>query len=92
MTRKTAFFEGWAWVKFNNLGLAPGTNLTFYISVANGFKLKVRKFQGLISTLAEVTGEKVVGGDHSAPVKPILNGPKGLSLILSLFTLFKILS
>ena len=34
LTRKTAFFEGWSWLKFKNLGLALGTNLKFYTSVA----------------------------------------------------------
>ena len=62
MTRKTTFFEGWSWFKFNNLGLALGTNLKFYISVAKGLKLKVRNFWGLISTFVGVTGEKLVGG------------------------------
>ena len=32
LTRKTAFFEGWSWFKFNNLELALGTNLKFYIT------------------------------------------------------------
>ena len=62
LTRKTAFFERWSWFKFNNLGLALGTNLTFYTSLAKGLKLKVKKFLGLIPTFAEVTGEKLVGG------------------------------
>ena len=62
MTRKTTFFEGWSWFKFNNLGLTLGTNLKFYTSVAKGLKLKVRKFWGLIPTFVEVTGEKLVGG------------------------------
>ena len=62
MTRKTAFFEGWSWFKFNNFGMALGTNLKFYTSVANGLKLKGRKFCGLIPTFVEVTGEKLVGG------------------------------
>ena len=44
MTRKTAFFEGWSWFKFNNLGVALGTNLKFYTSLSKGSKLKVRKF------------------------------------------------
>ena len=57
-----AFFKGWSWFKFNNLGLALGTNLKFYTSVAKGLKLKVRKFWGLIPTFLEVTGEKLVGG------------------------------
>ena len=60
LTRNTAFFEGWSWFKFNNLGLAVGTNLKFYTSVAKRLKLKVRKFLGLIPTFLEVTGEKPV--------------------------------
>ena len=60
MTRKTAFFEGWSWSKFNNLGLALGTNLKFYTNVAKGLKLKVRKFWGLIPTFAKVTEERLV--------------------------------
>ena len=35
--------------------------LKFYIGVAKGFKLKVRKFYRLIPTFVEVTGEKQVG-------------------------------
>ena len=59
LTRKTTFFEGWCWFKFNHLGLALGTNLKFYTSLAKGLKLKVRKFWSLISTFVEVTGEKL---------------------------------
>ena len=62
LTRKTAFFEGWSWFKFNNLELALGTNLKFYTSLAKGLKLKVRKFSGLIPTFVEVTEEKLVRG------------------------------
>ena len=76
MTRKTAFFEGWSWFKFNNLGLALGTNLKFYTSLLKGLKLKVRKFWGLIHTLVEVTEEKLVGGGLFAPLPPILNRVK----------------
>ena len=61
MTRKIAFFEGWSWFKFNNLGLALGTNLKFCTNVAKGLKLKVRKFCGPNSTFVRVTGEKLVG-------------------------------
>ena len=75
MTRKTAFFEGWSWFKFNNLGLALGTK--FCTSVAKGLKLKVRKFLGPTPTFVEVTGEKLVGGAFSAP--PILNSVKYLT-------------
>ena len=74
MTRKTSFFDGWSWFKFNNLGLALGTNLKFYASVTKGLKLKVRKFWGLIPTFVEVTGEKLVGKGLFAP--PILNRVK----------------
>ena len=62
MTRKTTFFEGWSWFKFNNLGLALGRNLKFYTSLSKGLRLKVRKFWGLILTFVEVTGEKLVRG------------------------------
>ena len=74
MTRKTTFFEGCSWFRFNNLGLAIGKNLKFYTSVENGLKLKVRKFWGLIPTFVEVTAEKLVGGDLFA--LPILNRVK----------------
>ena len=67
LTGKTAFFEGWSWFKFNNLGLALGTNLKFYTSVAKGLKLKVWKFWGLISMFVEVSGEKQVGGLFGPP-------------------------
>ena len=30
------FFEVWSWLKFNNLGLALGTNLKFYSSETKG--------------------------------------------------------
>ena len=62
LTRITTFFEGWSWFKFNNLGLTLGTTLNFYNSVANGLKLKVRKFWGLIPTFVEVTWKKLVEG------------------------------
>ena len=60
LTKKTAFFEGLSRFKFNNLGLALGTNLKFYDSVANGLKLKVRNFGMLVPTFVEVTGKKLV--------------------------------
>ena len=69
MTRKIAFFEGWSWFKFNNLGLALGTNLKFCTSVAKGFKLKVWKFWGPNPTFVEVTGENP---------PPILNRVKSI--------------
>ena len=34
--------------------------LKFYTGVAKGFKLKSRKFHGLISIFKEVTGEELV--------------------------------
>ena len=36
--------------------------LKFYVSVAKGLKLKVRKFWELILTFVEVTGDKLIGG------------------------------
>ena len=59
MTRKTAFFEGWSWFKFNNFGLTVGANLKFYTSVAKGLKLKVRKFLGLNPTFVGITEQKL---------------------------------
>ena len=61
LTRKTAFFEGLSSFKFNNLGLALGTNLTFYTSVAKALKLKVRKFWRVNPTFVEVTRKRLVG-------------------------------
>ena len=51
--QKNNFFEGCSWLKFNNLKLALGKALEFYTSVANGLKLKVRKFWDLIVTCVE---------------------------------------
>ena len=36
--------------------------LKFYMNVAKGLKLKVRKLQGLIFTFVEAAGEKLVRG------------------------------
>ena len=66
-TRKTSFFEGWSWFKLNNLGLALGTDLKFYSSVAKKLKLKVRKCWDLIPTFVEVTGKKLVRGTFLPP-------------------------
>ena len=63
LTRKTAFFEVWSWFKFNNFGLALGTNLK--TSKAEKLKLKVRKF------LASYTGK--TGKWDLFAVTPILN-------------------
>ena len=76
MTRKTTFYESWSWFKFNNLGLALGTNFKFYNSVAKGLKIKVKKVWGLIPTFVEVTGEKLVGGGGLFGPPPILNRAK----------------
>ena len=67
LTRKTIFFQDWAWFKFNNLGLAVGMTLKFYTSVAKRLKLKVEKFWGLSLTFVAVTGEKLVGGLFASP-------------------------
>ena len=37
--QKNRFFDGWSWFKSNNLGLALGRNLKFYISLAKGLKV-----------------------------------------------------
>ena len=77
LTRKTAFSEGWFWLKFNNLGLALGMNLKFYTSVEKELELKVRKFYGLVPTFVEVTWEKLVRGGLFGPPSPILNRVNG---------------
>ena len=77
MTRKIAFFEGWSWFKFNNLGLTLGSNLKFCTSMAKGLKLKVRNIGGPNPRFVEVTGEKLVGGAFP----PILNSVKIGSLL-----------
>ena len=64
------FFERWSWFKFNNLGVALGTNFKFYTSVTKGLKLKVTKFGGLNPTFVEVTGEKLVGEAFWPPPPP----------------------
>ena len=71
-TLRDSTYEGWSWFKFNNLGLALGTSLKFYTSVAKGLKLKVEKFLGLIPMFVEVTEEKLVGGGFWL-LSPILN-------------------
>ena len=50
LTRKTNFFEGWYWFKFNNFWLTLGMALKSYTSVAKRLKLKVRKFWRLTYT------------------------------------------
>ena len=70
MTRKIAFFEGWSWLKFNNLVLALGTYLKCCTSVAKGLKLKVRKFWGPNPAFVELTKEKLVGGGLFTPLPP----------------------
>ena len=62
LTRETAFYEGWSWLKFNTWGLTPSKNLRFYISLAKGLKL--------IPMFGEVTGEKQVGGSFCPPTTP----------------------
>ena len=66
-----SFFEGWSWIKWNNLGLALGTNLKFSASVAKQLKLNVRKFWRHSLTFVQVTGENLVEGAFLAT--PMLN-------------------
>ena len=80
LTRESAFFEGWSWFKFNNLGLALGMNLTFYTSVAKGLRLKVRRFLGLVPMFVEITEEKLVQRAFLPPT--ILNSIKANLLLL----------
>ena len=65
--------EAWSRFRFNNLGMALGTNLKFYTSVAKGLKLKVKRFWGLILTFAEVTGKNLVGEGAFLPTPPSLH-------------------
>ena len=75
------FFErGGSWFKFNDLGLALGTNLKFYTSMAKELKLKVKKLWGLIPI--EVTGEKLVGWGAFCP-PPFLNRVKFPNFLFS---------
>ena len=69
LTRKSTFFERWYWLKFNNLGLAQGANLKFYISVKKGLRLKARMFGGLNTSFVDITGEKLVEGSF-CPLYP----------------------
>ena len=55
LTKKPAFLEGWCWFKFNNFGLALGTKLKFYSSVAKGLTIKIRKILGLNPMFVKVS-------------------------------------
>ena len=79
LIRKTAFFEGWSWFKFNNLELTLGTDSKFYTSVAKGLKLKARKFWRLIPSFVEIKGGKLVGGFLPPTPTPILNRVKQIT-------------
>ena len=48
-------------------------HLKFYINVAKWLKLKIRKFLGLISTVLEATGGKLVAGRGGFLPTPIVN-------------------
>ena len=65
LARKTTFFEGYSWFKFNNIGLARVMSSKFYASVAST-KTKSQKVLGTTS-FVEVTGEKLVGGLFAPP-------------------------
>ena len=55
------------------LGLALGAHLKFYMSVAMGLTLNVRKFWGLIPTFVEGTEEKLLGGGGLFGLPPVSN-------------------
>ena len=46
LTRKTDFFEGWSWLKFNNLSLVLSMALNFCSCVEKRLKLKVKNVEG----------------------------------------------
>ena len=64
-----AFFEGWSWFKFKNLGLALATNLKFCTSVAKGLKPKVRKRWGPNPTFLRSCGGKTGGAEQRIKIK-----------------------
>ena len=66
LARKTDFFEGWSWIKFNHLRLVLERVLKFYDNVVKVLELKVRTFWGLIPTFGEVAEEKLIGGGAPA--------------------------
>ena len=82
LTRKNTFFLGWSWLKFNDLGLALGTNLKFYTTVAKRLKLKVRMFWGLSPRFVEVTGEKLVGESFCHLLPPSWIGLIRINIII----------
>ena len=57
LDQKNQFFERWSRLMYNNLELALGVVLKFYIIMAKRLKVNVRKFWWLIHTFAEVTGK-----------------------------------
>ena len=61
------------------MGLALGIALYFYSIVAKLFKLKVRKFLGLIPLFGEVAEKKLLGRPFAPP---ILNRVDGSGSIL----------
>ena len=83
--QKTAFLEGWPCFKFNNLRLALGTNLKFYTSVGKEWKLKLRKFWGLIPMFVENTGGKLVGGIFCTLSPPLPPPPPNLNRVNIVF-------
>ena len=76
-TRKTNFFKGCSWFKFNNLELAQGMALKIYTSIVKCLKLKARKFWGLIPTFVGVTAEKLIGRPFCRGTQYVQNLHKG---------------
>ena len=73
-TRKIAFFEGWSWFKFINLGLALGINLKLLRQCGKSIKSKSQKVFGANSYVCWSYRERVVGGVFlPRPLPPIPN-------------------
>ena len=64
------------------MGLELGMTFKFYTRVATVLKLKFRKFCGLIPTLIEITGKKLVGERGGQGVRNISFSEKLLPLLL----------
>ena len=75
--KKNRFFEEWSWFKFDNLGLAQGTNFKFYTSMAKRVKSKSQKVLGANSYVCISYRRKTGRGASLPPLhSPFLNRVK----------------